>query len=121
MKTNIDEALQELNRLREDACSGKLTEIECKMRFSEFRKKYGDDLIYKCDVSDFKNEPASKEKLRKLCEIQLQGGTSEEVFLEIAKTGRKLRKKKTVGIIAVIAAIAAVAAIVALIVTISKK
>ncbi len=118
---NIDEALLELNRLREDACNGKLTEIECRTRFSEFQRKYGDELIYKSDLSEIKAEPASKEKLRRLCEIQLQGGTSEEVFLEMARTSRKLRKKKTVGIVAVIATIAAVVAIVAFIVTLSRK
>ncbi len=117
---NIDEGLEELKRFTDEACAGALTEERCRARFAEFKRQYG-DLVYEYKLGSIKNEPASKDKLLKLRSIQAQGGTSEEVFLEMARTGRKLRKKKTVGIVAVIAAIAAVVAIVALIVTISKK
>ena len=110
---NIDEALEEMNRITNDACDGKLTETECKKRLDNFRKKYGDDLIYENSLGNIKNEPASKEKLRKLRSIQAQGGTSEETFLEMVRTGRKLRQKK---IICMVAAIAAIVAIIAVIV-----
>lgn len=117
---NIDEALKEMNRITNDACDGKLTETECKKRLDSFRKKYGDDIFYENSLGDVKNEPASKEKLRKLRGIQAQAGTSEETFLEMARTGRKLRQKKIIYTVAAIAAIAAAVAIIITIVSGSK-
>lgn len=107
---NIDEALREIDRITNDACDGKLTEIECKKRLDDFKATYGDDLIYGNSLGSIKDEPASKEKLRKLRTIQAQGGTSEETFLEMARTGRKLRKKKIISMIAVIATVVVVIA-----------
>lgn len=117
---NIDEALVEMNRITNDACDGKLTETECKKRLDSFRKKYGDDLIYENSLGNVKNEPASKEKLRKLRSIQAQGGTSEETFIEMARTGRKLRQKKITCMIATIAAIVAVIALIVALVSALK-
>ena len=120
MKNN-DEALEAMNRITEDACNGKLTEVECKRQFDAFREKYGDDLIYENTLGNLKNEPASKEKLRKLRSIQAQGGTSEETFLEMARTGRKLRQKKIACLVAAIAGIAAVIAVIAAVVAALKN
>lgn len=117
---NIDEGLEELKRFTDEACAGALTEERCRARFAEFKKQYG-DLVYEYNLGAIKNEPASKEKLLKLRSIQAQGGTSEDVFLEMARTGRKLRKKKTVGIVAVITSIVAVVAIIALIVSLCRE
>lgn len=117
---NIDVALEEMNRITNDACDGKLTETECKQRLDSFRKKYGDDLFYENSLGDVKNEPASKEKLRKLRGIQAQCGTSEETFLEMARTGRKLRQKKIIYMVTVIAAVAAAVAIIITFMSASK-
>ena len=114
---NIDEALEAMSRITEAACSGKLTEAECKEQLDAFRKKYGDDLIYENSLGDLKNEPASKEKLYKLRNIQAQGGTSEETFLEIARTGRKLRQRAMACLAGAIAAAAAVIAVIAALVS----
>lgn len=118
---NIEEALEVMNRITEDACNGKLSEAECKKRFDAFRAKYGDDLIYENSLGNLKNEPASKEKLRKLRNIQAQGGTSEETFLEMARTGRKLRQKKITYVVATVAAVVAVIAVVTAVVSILKN
>lgn len=109
---NIDEALNEMNAIADDACDGKLTEAECKKRLDAVRKTYGDDLFLNNSIGELKNEPASKEKIRELRIIQAQGGTSEETFLEMARTGRQLRKRKLTQMLAVITAIVAAAALI---------
>ena len=117
---SIDDALKEIDRITNDACSGKLSEAECKKRLDDFKATYGDDLIYGNSLGSIKSEPASKEKLRKLRIIQAQGGTSEETFIEMARTGRKLRQKKITCMIATIAAIVAVIALIVALVSALK-
>lgn len=118
---NIDEALKEIDRITNDACDGKLTEVECKKRLDDFKAKYGDDLIYGNSLGSIKDEPASKEKLSKLRTIQAQGGTSEETFIEMARTGRKLRQKKIASMIAAVAAAVAVIAVIGALVSALKS
>ncbi len=118
---SIDEALIELESLTNDACNGMLTDTECRKRFAEFRHKYGDDLIYGSELGALKDEPATKDKLRKLRSLQAQGSTSEETFLEMARTGRALRRKKLAGIIIGIVAFAAVIAAIVSIISIFRK
>lgn len=118
---NIDEALEEMDRITEDACSGRLTEAACQKRLDAFREKYGDNLIYENTLGSVKDEPATKEKLRKLRSIQARGGTSEETFLEMARTGRKLWQKKIACLVAAIAGIAAVIAVIVAVVSALKN
>lgn len=118
---NIDEALKELDQIIDDACDGKLTEAMCSQRLDAFKAKYGDKLIHGKPLGDIQNEPASKEKLQKLRILRAQGGTSEETFLEMARTGRKLRQKKIACLVAAIAGIAAVIAVIAAIVSVLKN
>lgn len=104
---NIVEAIDELNAIKTDACAGKLTENGCKKKLELFINKYGDDLLMTNRLGEIKTQPASEEKLETLKNIWAEGGTSEETFLEMARTGRALRKRKITRIVASIAAIAA--------------
>lgn len=118
---NIDEALKEINFIINDACDGKLTETVCQKRLDEFKAKYGDGLIRGKPLGVIKDEPASREKLRKLRIMRAQGETSEETLLEMARTGRKLRQRKFIRMIATITAVVAVVAIVVAVVSALKK
>jgi len=115
------EALNEIQNITDEACAGKLTEEQCKQRFAAFIEKFGDDLILPNTIGDLKNEPASKEKLEKLLSIQERGGTSEETFIEIARTGRTLRKRKIIKEVAIIAAIAAIIGVIIAIISLLKN
>lgn len=110
---NIDRALAELDRITSSACSGALTETMCRKELDAFRSTYGDTLFHGRPLGDdIRRMPAGTEKLRELKIIRAQGGTPEELFLEMARTGRALRRKRLAGIIAVFAAIAAVVALI---------
>lgn len=104
----FDSAMDELDHIVKDACDGKLTEATCQKRLEEFKAKFGDSWIQGSPLGDIKNEPASKEKLRNLQRKRAQGRTSEEIFVEMARTGRKLRQKKIICMVAAIAAIVAI-------------
>lgn len=118
---NNNEALREMNRITADACAGKMTEEQCRAALENFKDKYGDGLIIKNRLGDIKNQPASEEKLRKLRLIQAQGGTSEETFVEMAKTGRALRKRKIAQIITAIGIAVAVVVLVISLLSALKK
>ena len=117
---NIDNALREIELIVNDACDGKLTEAVCRERLAAFKAKYGDSVIHGSPLGDIKHEPASKAKLRRLQIKRAQGCTSEEMFLEMARTGRKLQQKKTTRMIATVAAIIAAIALVAALVSALK-
>ena len=101
---------EELKHIEKDACAGKLTETKCQNRLNLFKKEYADGILVANELGDIKNQPASKKKLNDLKYIGAAGSTSEELFLEMARTGRALRKRKLVGTVASIAAIVAVIA-----------
>ena len=117
---NIDNALREIELIVNDACDGKLTEAVCRERLAAFKAKYGDSLIHGSPLGEIKHKPASKEKLRRLQIKRAQGCTSEEIFVEMARTGRKLRQRKITCMIATIAAIVAVIALIAALVSALK-
>jgi hypothetical protein len=94
LKHDFQKSFEALMDIQDEARAGKLTEAKCKERFAAYVKEYGDDMIVPNKIGELKNQPASDEKMKKLLYTIERGGTSEETFVELAKTARELRNKK---------------------------